>query len=387
MAVSRYWVEDILTGIVLTQDLPLNDVQVEDGLNRPGALRGTLPVDHPMATTDILDEGRRAIYWERDGKIEFGGILHDIPRPLGERKLNIQAEGWLGYLDRRDIWTDRQFTNTDQFNIVKTLVDDMQDEAVHGTGMDLGIEVVWDSLSGVLRDRLSDYRDYKAANLGQAIRQLASVQNGFDYGMQYTVNLATNRIEKRLKLWYPHRGRDTKFVFEFDGSTARREIDTYPETYPDTYAGSLSTPASTTNITAWGVNATSRNMAWRARGWGDGSEEDRLMSQQINEARRGVYPPYDASFTGFTGVSEQTTLDENTAGALSHVDHPIKLPLVKINPEKYPKWGDWELGDTVHLRINDGYGSIGTVSPAPARIIGWQVSPKENRPVLAFQET
>ena len=129
MATSRYWVEDILTGIVLTQDLPLNDVQVSDQLNRPGALRGSLPVSSSFATEELLDEGRRAIYWERDGKVEFGGILWSVQRGLGDRKLTLDVEGWLGYWDHRDIWRDRTFTNTEQFTIFQTLVNDAQDEA------------------------------------------------------------------------------------------------------------------------------------------------------------------------------------------------------------------------------------------------------------------
>lgn len=385
MAVSRYWVEDILTGIVLTQDLPLNGVQVGEALNRPGAIRGTLPVDHEMATREILDPGRRAIYWERDGKIECGGIMWKVPRALGSRELVIEAEGWLGYWDHRSIWRDRQFTATEQFSIFQTLIDDAQDEAVLGADHDLGIEVVWDAASGVLRDRTDDYRDHKAANLGEALRRLAGVGEGFDYGMQYAVNLTTNRIDKTIKLWHPHRGRTTGFVFEFDGSTARRDTDSYPDTYPDTYVGSSSNPASGTNITRWGVTEDASKMAWKARGWGDGYDADRLVSEQITEARRGVFPPLDAAFTEFSSVSVQGTLDENTAAALSRTDHPTLEISIEIDPGKFPRWGDWEIGDTVGLRIDDGYGSVGVDSPVQTRIIGYTVAPKTDRPTLTLE--
>jgi hypothetical protein len=391
MATSRYWVEDILTGIVLTQDLPLNDVTVDDALNRPGSLQGTIPVDHPMATEEILDEGRRAIYWERDGKIEWGGILWEAPRPLGSREIRVQCEGWLGYWDHRDIWRDRQFTNTEQFTIFQTLIADAQDEAYStalggpGASSDLGITVTWDTASGVTRDRLDDYRTWKATNLGEALRRLAGVGSGFDYGMVYSLDLGTDRITKQIKLWHPTRGRDTGYLFEFDGPQERPTGDAYPSTYTPTYTGGSARRPGQTNITRWGVNRSARNMAWRAKGWGNGYDADRLSSTQITEAMRGVYPPLDASFSEFSSVEQQSTLDENTLAALSRRDHPTRLPLIEIDPGKFPRWGDWELGDTVGLRIDDGYGSLGIDVPADVRILGWSVRPKDDRPVLTLE--
>ena len=366
MTTSRYWVEDILTGIVLTQDLPLNGVQVEDHLNRPGALRGSLPVDHDMATDELLDEGRRAIYWERDGKIEFGGILWRVDRPVGSRTLSLDVVGWLGYWDHRDIWRDRSFTATDQFTIVQTLIADAQDEAYStalggpGADSDLGITVTWDALSGVLRDRTEDYRDYQAKNLGEAIRQLAGVEDGFDYGMKY--GTTTDRITKAIKLWHPQRGRTTGYLFEFEQASSRG------------------------NVTRWGITRDASNMAWRARGWGDGVESARLRSQAVTEARRGVYPPLDVAFKSYTGVTEQATLDSRTAGDLARVDQPVRLPAIEINPRMDPRWGDWEIGDTVLLRIDDGYGSIGLDVPVSARIVGWSVQPASDRPTLILEE-
>ena len=386
--------EDILTGMVLTQDLPLNDALVGDLSNRPGSLRGSIPVGHSMATEELLDEGRRAIYWERDGKIEFGGVLWSVNRGLGNRNLELQVEGWLGYWDHRDVWRDRQFTATDQFEIFQTLVEDAQDEAYStalggpGADSDLGITVTWDALSGVLRDRTEDYRDYQAKNLGEALRQLAGLSDGFDYGMQYAVNLSTQRIDKTIKLWHPRRGRDTGYLFEFDrGVSTVLSPGVYEETYEETYGDEARTipRQGRSNITRWGVARDASKMAWRARGWGDGIQSARLRSEAITEARRGVYPPLDASFS-FSGVTEQSTLDEHTAADLSRVDQPNRLPQVEVNPALFPKWGDWEMGDTVRLRIDDGYGSVGLDAPLEVRIVGWSVAPRSDRPVLTFEE-
>ncbi len=395
MTTNRYWVEDVLSGVILTQDLPLNDVQVNAGVNRPGSITGTIPVDAlPTAELEaFLDEGRRAIYWERDGQLvdDVGGVVWTSGRALGSREIRVEASGWLGYFDHRDIWRDRQFTNTDQFNIFKTLVDDAQDEAYStalggpGTSANLGITVTWDALSGVLRNREEDYRNHQAKNLGEALRQLAGVENGFDYGVIYSLNLTTNRINKTIKLFYPQRGRTTNYLFEYEFGSAAT-ADTYVETYEDAYPGSDRAVRGRTNITRWGITRDASKMAWRARGWGDGIETSKLRSESITEARRGVYPPLDVAFKASTGVSVQATLDELTTGELARVDHSIRLPIIEIDPAKHPRWGDWTLGDTVMLRIDDGWGSIGVDVPVAYRIIGWSVKPRENRPVLTLEE-
>lgn len=389
-----------MTGMILTQDLPLNGVQVSDQLNRPGSISATLPKSSSFATDELLDEGRRAIYWERDGKIELGGRLVTARIGLGSSQINIEVEGWLGYWDHRDIWRDRSFTNTEQFDIFKTLVDDAQDEgydtALGGPGADadLGIEVVWDAASGVLRDRTEDYRSAKAANLGESLRRLAGVGEGFDYGMTYAVNATTNRIDKAIKLWHPRRGRDTGFLFEFEASasderptpvTEGGEILTEDGEVVTEGTHPVASPGQRGNITRWGITRDASKMAWRARGWGNGYDADRLLSTQITEARRGAYPPLDVAFTEFSSVEVQATLDENTAAALSRVDHPTRLPVIEINPDAYPRWGDWELGDTVRLRIDDGYGSIGQDVPVTARIAGYSVAPRTNRPQLLLE--
>lgn len=218
----RFIVEDIMSGFILTDHLPLDDVRYDDWLNRPGQLTGRLPMSSPFATEELLREGQVAIYVERNGRIDWGGIAWEIV-PSSAGQIDFAAEGWLGYWDHREIRTDRQFTQIEQFEIVETLIGDAQDEVVFGDGYDLGITVGWDAPSGVLRDRLEEYRPWKTKNLGDALRQLAAVEDGFDMAMRYT--FAGNTLAKDLRLHYPMKGRDTGFVFEY-GTGGFRQVRT-----------------------------------------------------------------------------------------------------------------------------------------------------------------
>jgi len=249
------------------------------------------------------------------------------------------------------------FTQTDQFDIVKNLVDDAQSTVKFGAGYDLGIHTkfntngVDDVKSGVLLDRLEAYRPWLAKNLGDAIRELAGLQNGFDYQMQYVLNPLTNRVDKTLKLYYPTKGRETGFIFEYDRSPGL------------------------TNVIERGFG-DAVNFAWAGDGWGatpsGGNEAARLRAPFIDQTQRGQYPPYDAA-PSWSTVSEQTTLNQLTEAMFLRTKLPNRVPVIRVDPDAYPQWGDYDLGDIVCVTIDDGYGSTPPTGQRN-RITGWQVT-------------
>lgn len=360
----RFVAEDIPSGQIKTKDLRLSGWSVTDLLCRPGNLNATIGLTDPNCTEEILAPWKTAIYLLDGQSVQWGGILTPPTLGLGASALTVNAFGWLGYWDRRRIrWADptypngRTFTDTDQFTIFRTLILDAQDESVFGAGWDLGIDVTWDALSGVLRDRTEDYLTFQQKNLGEALRQLAATEDGFDFAMAYTIDTSTDRIDKTIRLHYPRKGRDTGFVFEYERSTPDR-------------------PVPPTNVLARGF-ADPIDFAWSGDGWGEGQDEDRLRSEYVDETLRGVYPPYDASPT-FGTVSEQATLDENTAAWFNRHTPPRLIPVLRVDPDRYPLWGDWTLGDTVHYRCADGYGSSDAAGPQTNRITGWTVADSGN---------
>ncbi len=145
-------------------------------------------------------------------------------------------------------------TTTEQFDIFRRIVRDVQDESKFGAGWDMGIDCVWDTPSGVLRDLGDDYRFFKAKNAGEAMRQMgAFFDDGFDYAeTQYQIG-SDGRIDKNLRLFYPRQGRTTNFVYEYDTSPGVR-----------------SGPARTSSGESLSAPDT---FAWAGDGWGSGNDE------------------------------------------------------------------------------------------------------------------
>jgi hypothetical protein len=236
------------------------------------------------------------------------------------------------------------FTQTDQFDIFRKLVMNAQSIDRYGPGWDLGIDVVWDAPSGVLRDRVAAYQGYQAKNLGDALRQLAADEDGFDFGMDYTFNANTNRIDKTIKLYYPTKGRDTGFRFEYERGKK-------------------------TNVISRGF-ADPVKFAWAGDGWGSGNDATRLRSTYVDDTLRGFYPPYEAAPTWSTEI-HQDSLDQKTAAYFVRTQRPHPIPVLSVDPDIDPKWGTYGVGDTIGLDVDDGYGSTSVV-PQMNRLTAWK---------------
>jgi len=366
----QYMVEDPLTGVVIAQHVPFVNVKLSESLNRPGSFTADLPLSDSHATTEIVYPGRRAIYAARDGRIQWGGVLWSANVDHGSTSIGVRADGWFGYWDHRDIWQSRVFTQTEQFEIVATLIGDAQDETGSGTAghahqgqVDLGITVEWDQPSGVLRDRTDVYLDHQSKNLGDALRELAAVENGFDYSMEYT--LTGDTIGKTLRLHHPMRGRDLRgdlshrFEFEFDTS-----------------------PTSKTNIVDRGVTWDSSDQGWRVRGWGEGMDETRLRAQHVDSTAGAGFLPLDRS-PSWSTVSEQATLNAHTTEDADRYSRPFRVPSITVHPDMHPQWGSYGLGDIVPVDIRDA--SPLASYEGPARITGWSIDTDNDLPTLDLE--
>lgn len=359
MAVEyQYLIEDALNQRIVG-DLPLVGVTYEHYLGRPGTIRGTLAQKDADANEDILDEGRFALYVIRDGRVEQGGLIDVLNSPLDSEDVTVTCRGWLSWFDRRKIRTDRQFTATDQFSIVGTLVADAQDDAALGVGADLGITVTYSALSGVLRDRLDDYRWYKGMWLGDAIRQLAGVENGFDFDMRY--GFAGDAITKTLFLAYPNIGTDYSGQAGFEFSRA---------------AGYSYTRNERSNVLRRSLTRDATKMAWRWRTWGVGQDVSRLYADSNDETKRSVYPMFDEDDT--TSISVTNTLTEHAAGESEAHSAPVRLPGFTVDTALDPQWISLWTGDTFDVAFDDGFASLS----GAYRIVGFKMDADSDEPTL-----
>lgn len=359
-----YLFEDPVLNLVVAQDVDLVDVTIEDSLGGRGTLTARLPLDSAHATNDVVAEGRRGVYALRDGAIVWGGLLWDAPVPMGGDAFELRADSWLDYWDHRNIWRSRTFTDVEQFDIYKTLIDDAQDsgEALAGNPFDLGIGVEWDAPSGITRTIVDQYLDHQNRNLGDALRSLAASENGFDHAMSY--ELLDETVTKTIRLYHPHKGTIPEpggaphFEFEFDTS-----------------------PTSKTNVLRRGLERTARTTAHRVRGWGEGADEARLRSQVIDTLAGDGYPPLDAG-PDWSTESVQANLDARTREFTTRVNHPLRLPQIEVDMQAAPKWGSYALGDQIRADIIDRAATF----TGDARIIGWRLYPERDVAALTLEE-
>lgn len=348
VADPRFVVEDIMSRRIVCDDLPITGWSYSGDLNRAGALSGNLAVASPFATDEVLSPWRRAIYAVLDGgRVDWGGIIVATPRQIGGQAVQISCIGWLGYLDHRFIRTGYVPTNVEQFSIVRQLVLDAQNESVFGPGFNLGIDVVWDKPSGIVRSFADDFQPWKQKTIGSAISDMAGSTDGFDYVAEFTVDAAANRITRNIRLHFPVRGRVTQFLYDLERGQP-------------------------SPIREWG-SAESGDFAWTGDGWGGGSDTNRVKVSATDDTARGIYPPIDASLS-FSGVNSVATLSHRTAAAIARTSRPMRLPVIRVDPIGPPAWSELALGDSIRVRINDGYGSIGVGALTEFRIIGTKVT-------------
>lgn len=314
----RYLAYDLRTNDALAE-LPLADVSFTSTLNGAGTFNANLVIDGNAALMMAATTPERTIIFvERDGVLLDGYIIWK--RILTNDRPRLLEGASLASLFRRNrIVTDITYTATDQFTIARALVTAMQDQS----GGDVGIEV-GSGTCGVTRDRT--YYAYQRKNMGDALAELASVNNGFDWAIDIAWDGETPA--KNLALSYPRRGRiagTTGLIFE-SGKNLRG--------YTFTEDGTRSARV---------VDAL---------GAGDGN--DMLISTKARTDLIDAGYPLTAETIAYKDVTVQTTLDGHaTAGVNARAATPTFLT-VTIDPDDVDGGlGHFVDGDDVLVRITD----------------------------------
>jgi hypothetical protein len=189
-------------GVLGDADLVFNEV-----LNQDGSLEFSLPIDHNLVTTDNFAVGRRELHLYRNDVLVWGGKLWTADVQGWE--VRFIGYGWEHDLGKRVIGADYAVTDTDQFDIVRALVDATQVTSSLGlTHYNLADSTITRKFVVCVEQRRT-VRD--------AINELSAAQNGFDYAVT---------ADKKLRMWYPRRGDATTVVFgDSNMATFRYEVD------------------------------------------------------------------------------------------------------------------------------------------------------------------
>lgn len=213
MATWTFDLHAINGGSPILTDFPWRSARVGWVLNGPGALEAELPLQDPLVTRANFAVGAREIRVKRDGTLVWGGYLWgadvdlDSPNPTDVR---IRAEGYFSVLRHYYVLADLLHNDVAQETILRNLIE-------HAEGQPSGDRQITTTLSGnhsggtVLRDR--DYCLPEHVNVGDAIEELASFDDGLDFEIGPSPDQSTNKL---LKTWNPRKGTDRTGTLTID---------------------------------------------------------------------------------------------------------------------------------------------------------------------------
>lgn len=336
MARYTYLAADLLTGVV-RDELPFETVTFSLVMNDAGGFTGTMPLrtdalSH-LSMSDTLARGKTAIYVLRDGIPVWGGIHWGTRANVEQNSLQVAGQDWLSYFDRREVRVTCAYAGADQFLIFADLVSYAQGLP----GGNLGVQVQYDALSGVTRDHT--YPWYETKNIGEALRQLADVDNGFEFQAETTgANLTS--LTRVLRLGYPRRGRRTGVIFELSKNIELIDFD-------DDISGMVN------DMVVFGA--------------GEGQDMKRATAADPNKISRGL--PLLQGSRSYKDVSVQSTLQAHANKELLNAKGGIsglRVQLKSTDPDS--TFGSFITGDEVRVR-----GVWGLLDVAGAVTEWWRV--------------
>jgi hypothetical protein len=325
LASYRYLLADALSNSLLAE-VPFESATFSHVLNAPGAFSGTLGLKQPTSVQTVLKPllspstsslGKLALYVERDGVIVWGGMPWTSEPDIDAGTMTLNGEGFLSYFRRRVLRAKKVYVQQDQ---TTQIAKDLINWAQSVTGGNIGVDTTGVAATGVLRDRT--YEAFERKNIGQAVEELAAVDNGFDFRFDSTWNGTS--ILTRFLTSFPNTGRQTQFVLEVGAQLSNLNIKTD--------GTSLAT-----NVDVIGA----------------GEGDIGLIATVSDPGLIGVYPILD-DVESHTDVSERPTLEAYARKRLVRGKRPIVIPEVEVDPALEPVLGSYVVGDI--MRVRGGYG-------------------------------
>ncbi|MGW4829527.1 hypothetical protein ACWEOG_18230 [Amycolatopsis japonica] len=315
----RVLFQDVLSGII-HGELPAERFSYVNTLNAPGSASITIALNPGIARVNrqtIVTGGATAVYIERNGRFAWSGLIWDAQADFAAGTMELQCEGWLSYFRLRHYHATTAFTQVDQADIARSL---LQHAGQYGDGSRLGMISYGTEKTGVKRDRT--YKESEHKSIGEAVEQLAAVINGFDFsfGTEWQdVDLRTT-----FRIHYPTVGRARAVTLE-----QGRNCD----------------------IVAASVGGKSVVTHAFALGSGDGA--DQVWASAGSPSK--IFPRLEA-VESFSDIKEYPTLKAKAEERTRIGAFPVVLPSIALYPESSPGLDDFDLGDA--LTVRGGYGLV-----------------------------
>lgn len=341
--VYSYTIHDLLTNRMLCE-IPLNNVRYSKKLCDSGQMSGTYTVDlagnanRPVKDPyDVTTPCRRCIYVWRDEVPQWGGIIWTRKYDSDTKQIQIAAGDWWSYFDHRKVLPLLTFpvnptyyvanlvttySATDQNTIARNLLALAQSH----TGGNLGIVNSDTALSVITRDRT--YHGYDNADVGTALRELASVINGPD--MMFDVSRApdaSGNPVRQFRQGTPHLGQQgSAWVWEFGG-----------------------------NLVSYTWPSDGTRFASRAFAAGSGMVQGTPIAvTEDSSIYSSGYPLIEVE-TMYTTTTDAATLQAHSDADQAAARLPVALPVLNVRGNMDPIVGAWDMGDDARVLIQDDF--------------------------------
>jgi hypothetical protein len=365
----RYHFTDLRLGRLLST-LPMIGVSLGDVLAGSATGSGTVPRSpqvirrSPFAATVT----RRSVCWaERQvydpssgqvvaSSVPWAGLVMKRTRAYAGRAMKLDMVTLPAYMQRR-LLTDRTFTQTDKFSIIRRITADAAAQPASGAYTTSSphlapLLVTTGSLSGILADRTYLASDLKPTL--EAMTELGNSGSGFDWRLVPYMGTAgdLSSFAWRLDLGYPRLGRVQPPDLRWSTDRAdRRQRWGFVEDLTLTEDGSAVNNRTT------------------ALGAGTGPDQIRATVNGADVGRDETGSGY-VLFEGSLGSSTQDdrTLDTVRGKALGGLAagfaSEVQVTGIKVRGDLHPTLDSYDLGDDVTIRVGDA------ITGQPVTIIG-----------------
>lgn len=352
MATWRYEARDLRTGSLLGE-LPLGQPSLGQLLNRPGDLSATIDLGARSTNTGMrlsqgfIDgtlPGRTVIWCQRDSALYDGYIVWSRAKPMGNRRWQIRGQSLLSYFDRRVIDSTKTYTAVDQHDIARDLINFAQSMP----GGDIGVVNTTTNDSGVTRTHA--FAHFERKNIGETLRELAEVDDGFDYSIDTA--LVSNLPVATFRCHYPRKGRsqaDNHLLF-----THGRMLRDYS------------------------FEEDGAQLANRVHGLGAGEGTDKLVTRLTDSSSIDRGYPLLERVVSHIDVNALTALQARAQRELSdHVNVPETWTAVVEPDDESIPFGSWTIGDDARFVIPEDE-RFPSGADRIQRIIGQTVQPGDD---------
>lgn len=203
----RYLLVDASSGGNLGE-IPLTVSSFSYLLNGAGQLTGTVPVDHPMATTAMVYGDREITVW-RDNAPVWNGPITMLEASLSSRQLTITAREASWYMTKRTLEVTKNF-NADIYYILRFLIAYMQTKTGSGgASINAALPRFNVSPSTGTAGVVKQLRYYGSARhtIAEIIDDLvADPTFGLDYRMDYSAGSTRQTCQRTLTFKSPSLG-------------------------------------------------------------------------------------------------------------------------------------------------------------------------------------